>query len=122
MNYQYLYFNNEWINTNKIGTVKEYITQDSIISHTGPEEILMDRTRHRLGVQLMMGNVIPSGNNFAIEVYYGLGVRGIFSTRFDEARKVTEDGKEYIGYLNFEDKSFYLRPTIHAGIKLKLGW
>jgi hypothetical protein len=95
LNYQYLYFNDEWINTNKIGTVNEYITQDSIIIHSGPEEILMHRTRHRLGIQLMMGNVIPAGNNFAIEVYYGLGVRGIFSNRVDVARRLRKMKRVY---------------------------
>ena len=119
LNYQYLYFNNQWIETDKRGKVKP---EGDTVSHFGPEEILMHRLRHRIGLQLMLGNVIAADKTFALEIYYGLGIRGIFSNRFDVARRVTEDGEIFSQELNYEDKSFYVRPTIHAGVKLKLGW
>jgi len=118
LNYQYLYFNNEWIETGKLITLN--YGGDNVVVN---EEILMHRLRHRIGAQLLLGNVIPAGNNFALEIYYGLGVRGIYSNRFDVARGGTVNGEKVIQkYLNYEDTHFYLRPTIHAGVKLKLGW
>ena len=122
LNYQYLYFNNEWIDTDKPGKVTVIEPSGDTSYHYGPEEILMHRLRHRIGFQLLLGNIIPAGKSFAFEVYYGLGIRGIFSSRFDVARRVTEDGEFFSQDLNYEDNSFYVRPTIHAGVKLKLGW
>jgi len=126
LNYQYLYFDDDWFDTNKLFTLDSTVKTEPQHPYKNPksgeEKILMHRLRHRLGVQLLLGNVIPAGNNFFLEFYYGLGLRGIFSKRTDVARITTIEGEEYLQNLNYEDNDFYVRPTIHAGVKLKLGW
>ncbi|MCX6273964.1 MAG: hypothetical protein NTV09_01990, partial [Bacteroidetes bacterium] len=80
------------------------------------------------GFEVTMGNIFPMGKTFAIEIYYGIGLRGIFSNRFDVAvhnnytgksKTYTED-KTYVS--DNDDMKFYIRPSIHAGVKLRLGW
>ena len=126
LNYQYLYFDEDWFETDKLYTLDSTVKTDPQHPFNGPkvgdEQILMRRLRHRLGVQLLLGNVIPMSNHFFVEIYYGLGLRGIFSRRTDVARITTVNGEEYYQDLNYVDNDFYLRPTIHAGVKLKLGW
>jgi hypothetical protein len=128
LNYQYLHFEDEWLETGKpfqldstINTVPQNYFNPKA-HKSGPEQILMSRLRHRIGIQLLLGNVIPMGSNFFLEVYYGLGLRGIFSRRTDTARITTIDSVEYFQDLNYVDNQFYVRPTIHAGVKIKLGW
>jgi len=119
-NYQYLYFNNEWFETDK--EIK-FRPEPGSAEITANEEIYRHRFRNRFGLQITLGNVYPLGKTFAIELYYGLGVRGIFSKRFDVARGATVDDEQLIlQTLNFEDQKFYVRPSIHAGIKLRMGW
>jgi hypothetical protein len=126
LNYQYLFFNEDWFDTGKTFTLDSNVV--TVPPHpykdpnAGDEQVLMHRLRHRIGVQLLLGNVLPMGSNFFLEFYYGLGLRGIFSRRTDVARITTIDGSEYYQDLNSVDNSFYVRPTIHAGVKLKLGW
>ena len=87
------------------------------------EEILRHRFRNRAGIQINLGNIFPMGKTFALEIYYGLGVRVIYSNRFDVARGMTLSDKQYIlEDLNFKSEKFYFRPTIHAGVKLRIGW
>jgi len=126
INYQYLYFDNEWIETGKTYTLDSMVITEPQHPFKGPktgdEQILMNRFRNRIGVQLLLGNDIPMGNHSSLEIYYGLGLRGIFSRRNDIARITTVNGVEYYQDLNHTDTQFYIRPTIHAGVKLKLGW
>ncbi len=126
VNYQYLYFDDEWLETGKPYTLDSTIMTEPQHPYkkakVGEEQILMNRFRHRFGVQLLLGNLIPLGSNFFLEFYYGLGLRGIFSKRTDVARITTIDEIGYYQDLNFKDTDFYIRPTIHAGVKLKLGW
>ena len=120
LNYQSLYFNNTWFETDKEVKFKP---DSSAASVTAAEEIYRHRFRNRFGLQITLGNIIPLGKTFALELYYGCGVRGITSDRFDVARGVTADGHHVIlQTLNFDDSKFYIRPSIHAGVKLRLGW
>ena len=120
LNYQYLYFNNEWFETDKDIKVKLEPSGDEIVTK---EDILRHRFRNRIGLQLDMGNILPLGKSFSFEFYYGLGVRGVFSNRFDVARGAkVEDQQLLLSTLNFEDQKFYIRPAIHAGLKLRAGW
>ena len=128
LNYQYLYFDDVWLETGKVfqldSTIKTVPQNKFDPEHprSGPEQILMQRLRHRMGIQLLLGNIIPLGSNFFLEFYYGLGLRGIFSRRTDLARITTIEEVEYYQDLNYIDTQFYLRPTIHGGVKLKFGW
>lgn len=120
LNYQYLYFNNEWFETDKVIKFKP---EPSAAEITTNEEIYRHRFRNRAGLQITLGNIIPMGNTFALELYYGCGVRGILSDRFDVARGVSVDENHIIlQVLDYGDQKFYIRPSIHAGVKLRMGW
>ncbi len=120
INYQYLYFNNEWFETDKEIKFKPEPSGSEVV---GKEEIYRHRFRNRVGLQITLGNIIPMGNTFGLELYYGLGLRGILSNRFDVARgAIVNDEHFTIQTLNFGDQKFYVRPSIHAGIKLRMGW
>lgn len=136
LNYQYLYFPNEWFDAGEVNysrKIPDPASQgDSItLTGTGVREIYQHRFRNRFGLQLLLGNIYPLGNTFALEIFYGIGVRGIFSNRFDVAvhedyTGASKDGNVYKldnTYVSGnEDSKFYIRPSIHAGIKLRLGW
>lgn len=118
-NYQYLHFNNEWFVTDKKIEVTNIGPEDVIAD----EEIFRHRFRHRLGLQTTLGSIFPIGNGLDIELYYGIGLRAIMSNRLDVERGVTIDGERHVlETLNFSEDKFYLRPTIHAGLKFKIGW
>ena len=120
LNYQYLYFNNEWFETDKEIKYKPEPSAKEIITN---EEIYRHRFRNRAGLQITLGNIIPMSNTFALELFYGCGVRGILSDRFDVARGVSVDDNHIIlQVLDYGDRKFYIRPSIHAGVKLRMGW
>lgn len=120
LNYQYLYFNNQWFETDK--EVK-FSPDSSSSPITATEEIFRRRFRNRAGIQVTLGNIFPLGNTFAIEFFYGCGVRGILSERYDVARGVEIENEHFIiQTVNFRDQKFYVRPSIHAGVKLRIGW
>jgi hypothetical protein len=120
MNYQYLAFNNKWFETEEELTLVLKPSNEEIQLQ---EEIFMHRFRHRIGLQVTLGHLIPLDETFALDLYYGMGVRGVFSNRFDVARGVTYNGEQVtLEYLNYEDRKFYMRPTIHAGVKLRIAW
>lgn len=135
LNYQYLYYNNEWfdlgvVKTDSIHKIKNTNPPPDSINVTGDvsRDILQHRFRNRFGLQITLGNIFPIGNTFAIEIYYGIGLRGVLSNRFDVAVHENFSGtsdiynQDNIYVSNNDDSKFYIRPTIHAGIKLRLGW
>ena len=133
--YQYLYIPNEWFD---VGEVKsdsahwfknvEVEGDSSRITGNVSREIFQHRYRNRFGFQLTLGHIFPAGKTFAFELYYGIGVRGIFSSRFDVDVRDTFEGTSkpytfsatYVS--NTASNKFYVRPSIHAGVKLRIGW
>ena len=109
LNYQYLYYPTEW-----------FVTDVKVNNLT--EEIYQRRTRHRIGAQFIWGKIFPAGNVFSFELFYGVGVRAVFSNRYDESKRYSELGSDVVFPVNFRDKKFYLRPSVHAGIKMRVGW
>lgn len=123
LNYQYLYFNDEWFKTDRQPTVYLKDSQGHVIDKAlGTEDIYQRRYRNRIGAQFLLGNIFPMGNTFAIEIYYGIGVRGIMSNRYDVAVSETGFGKTNVYPSGTRNEKFYIRPSIHAGAKLRIGW
>ena len=123
INYQHLFFNSEWFETDHQPTIviKDIDNKDSLTTQ-GTEEIYQRRTRNRIGIHFISGNIFPLNNNFAFEIFYGIGIRGIFSNRYDIAVANSGFGRTWIYESGNRDEKFYIRPTIHAGVKLRLGW
>ncbi len=87
----------------------------------------------------MWGKVYEASRTFAIEFYIGAGIDLTFATRTDYSRYATYEPytykiphEIYVSKLldnnirrnqpipDFIDKSFYARPSIQVGIKLRL--
>jgi hypothetical protein len=122
LNYQYLYFNQQWFETDHQPTIR---TEDSLgnsIEILGTEQIYQRRFRNRFGIHFISGNIFPINKTFGIEIFYGIGLRGIFSNRYDLAVSESGPGVTRIYISNNRDEKFYIRPTIHAGAKFRIGW
>ncbi len=117
LNYQYLYFPNEWFDTGHDSTTTVNKVESKVT-----EQIYQHRFRHRIGLQLTLGNIFPMGKTFGLEIYYGIGVRGILSNRYDNSVSETSFGSTKVYVSGNRDETYYLRPTIHAGVKLRIGW
>ena len=88
------------------------------------ETYLQKRSRSIFGVEFLWGKVFEPGRTLTFDFYYGAGINATISKRTDYNR--------YANYVNpsnqsknqsipdFEDKSFYMRPYILIGLKLRL--
>lgn len=109
--YKYQYFNNAWFEADSTNNNGDKFTQ-CIYQH---------RFRHKFGLQILWGKIYQLNKTFAVDLYYGLGIRGTISNRTD-VLKQDICGQTPVREINFEDSRFYVRPTIHTGVKLRVGW
>ena len=113
--YKNLYYNNK------------VLTSDEKLDYFNlryKETYLQKRSRSIFGVEFLWGKVFEPGRTLTFDFYYGAGINATISKRTDYSR--------YANYVNpgnqsrnqsipdFEDKSFYMRPYILIGLKLRL--
>jgi hypothetical protein len=114
--YKHLYYNDVPIQNEK--------TDDS--SKTYTENLLQDRVRDKIGVEFIWGKVYEASRTFAFEFYYGAGINATWATRTDHDRYRTytssKDAWKSGPYPDYVDKSFYIRPTVLVGIKLRISF
>ncbi len=112
------------------------------------EDFLEKRSRIKFGIQFLWGKVYEVSQTLAFEFYFGAGIDLTFATRTDHSRYATYRTKKYEferdlpgtpdptdtetlyvtddnkrrnqSIPDYIDKSFYARPTIQVGVKLRL--
>ena len=88
------------------------------------ETYLQKRSRSIFGVEFLWGKVFEPGRTLTFDFYYGAGINATLSERTDHNRYAY-----YVSQSNqsknqpipdFVDNSFYMRPYILIGLKLRL--
>ena len=128
--------NDSIILTGKLMTDTIIYLKNNTVNYT--ENFLRKSKRIQFGIQFLWGKVYEINRMFALEFYYGAEINATIATRTDHSRYATYLPKSYSSYLHktknniddnqrrnqpvpdYIDKSFYLRPAILFGIKLRL--
>lgn len=88
--------------------------------------MFLKRQRSKFGFEFLWGKVYPVSKTFNIELYYGVGLRATMAERTDFWRIDTMPYGNNPGtdttFLNFNDNNFYVRPSIHGGLKLRFNY
>jgi hypothetical protein len=101
--YKHMYYNVQWFDNNKSGDTLQRIYQK--------------RDRDKFGIEFLWGKVYEMSPGLALEFYYGAGIMLTSVTR--TISKVQEVGNPEIINYNSVISSFYVRPTIQVGMKLR---
>lgn len=109
--YKYLYFNNQWF-TNE--------TTDSSGKKID-ECLLQHRYRSKFGFEFLWGKVYNFNSTFALEMFYGVGLRATTSVRTDVSRRDNCDSVA-VTHLDYNDKRFFIRPALRAGLKFRISF
>ena len=107
--YKYLYYNNQWFEIEKTDDVGK-------LYH---ERIYQHRIRSKISMEFLWGKVYEMNQTFAFEFYYGAGLTGTISDRYVIAYQ-PDDRKARIDPVEAHDKSFYVRPSLLIGAKLRI--
>lgn len=108
--YKYLYFNNQWFENEK---------DSAGIKFT--ESLFQHRYRSKFGFEFLWGKVYNFNQTFALELFYGVGLRATTSVRTDIYRK-NEFDTTAVTTLDFEDERFFIRPALRAGAKFRISF
>ena len=88
------------------------------------ETYLQKRSRSIFGVEFLWGKVFEPGRTLTFDFYYGAGINATISKRTDYNRYANyvspSNQSRNQSIPDFEDKSFYMRPYILIGLKLRL--
>jgi hypothetical protein len=105
VSYKYLFYNN----------------QEFTGDNGGKTEILYQhRFRHKMSLEFLFGKVYEMNNTFALEFYYGAGITATMSDRYVGYRIPDASKMDKVLEVNDHSKTFYVRPMVMAGIKLRL--
>ncbi|MFM2134772.1 MAG: hypothetical protein RL021_172 [Bacteroidota bacterium] len=90
------------------------------------EGIFLERQRSKFGFEFLWGKIYPLSKTFSLEFYYGVGLRAASVVRTDYWRidtlpSPTNPGTDTV-FLNFTDENFYIRPSIHGGLKFRFNY
>ena len=88
--------------------------------------MFIKRKRSKFGFEFIWGKVYPLSKTFSIELYYGVGLRAATVERTDFWRidtmpSATTNGTDTT-FLNYTDHNFYIRPSIHGGLKFRINY
>ena len=111
LTFKYLYFNNQWF-TNE--------TTDSLDNKI-EECLYQHRYRSKFGFEFLWGKVNNFNSTFALEMFYGVGLRATTSVRADIYRKDNCDSTQ-VTYLDFVDSRLFIRPSLRAGLKFRISF
>jgi len=109
--FKYLYYGKTWF-ANELKNEKTGDPYDEYIYQT--------RFRDRFGFQFHFGKIYEMNQTFALEFYYGVGLRGTLVNRIDVAKQDSANAPVY--QVNWQDDRFYVRPSIHGGVKLRVSF
>lgn len=88
------------------------------------ESYLRKRERKVFGVEFLWGKVYEASRVFAFEFYLGARIDGTMATRTDHDRfakyKSSVNQWRNTTIPDFVEKSFYVRPSIQLGMKLRI--
>ncbi len=127
--YKHLYYDDLFIKDNVVKYDSSLIKTNPVLYKDSgafqySEEFLRDESRNKIGVEFLWGKVYESSKTIAFEFYYGAGITASQTTHTDHSRNPV--------YLNthhqwiskpipdFTYKTFYMRPAILLGLKLRL--
>ncbi len=111
--YKYLYFNNQWF-TNEV--------TDEVTGLKYDECLYQHRFRDKFGFEFLWGKVYEFNPTMALEMFYGVGLRGTVSLRSDLLKQDICDSTDIYVPSYGDDHSFYLRPVLRAGVKFKVSF
>lgn len=106
--YKYLFYDEKWF-------------ENEVDNSDYEECILQSRTRHKFGFEFLWGKVYELSPSTAFELYYGVGLRGTSVERTDIAKQDSCDVSP-VYMVNWTDDNFYLRPSIHGGVKFRVNF
>lgn len=109
--YKYLYFNNQWFEN-------ELTDEKTGVKYT--ECLYQHRFRDKFGFEFLWGKIYEFNKTTSLEMFYGVGLRGTVSLRSDKLKQDICDSTEIYVPNYGDDHSFYLRPVLRAGVKLKV--
>ena len=107
ISYKYLYYNNQWFESEADGH--------------GKERYFQHRFRSKISLEFIWGKVYEMNKTFAFEFFYGAGLTGTLSDRYVIYYQ-PDDRKTEIKTVNDHDKRFYVRPALLLGAKLRLSF
>lgn len=114
ISYKYLYYNNQSFDN----TLYDDKRSKSFI-----ERVNQHRFRNKFALEFTWGKVYEMNETFAFEFYYGAGLSGSLSDRYVNNITYIEAGRnDSIQTVEGHDKSFYIRPTVLLGAKLKISF
>jgi hypothetical protein len=113
LTYKYLYFNNQWF-TNELTNEKTGTKYD--------EALYQHRYRSKFGFEFLWGKVYNFNQTFALEMFYGVGLRATSSVRSDLLKQDIADSTEIYVPDYGDDKRFFIRPALRAGLKFRISF
>ncbi len=109
--YKYLYYNNQWFESEQTdGSGKTY-----------NERLFQHRFRSKMSFEFIWGKVYEMNQTFAFEFFYGAGLTGTISDRYVIYNQ-PDDRNPKIITVEDNDKSFYVRPSLLVGAKLRIAF
>jgi len=113
--YKYLYFNNQWF-SNELTNEKTGIKYD--------ECLYQHRYRSKFGFEFLWGKVYNFNQSLALEMFYGVGLRATSSVRSDLLKQDICGVDSSIIYVPDygDDKRFFVRPALRAGLKFRISF
>jgi hypothetical protein len=105
ISYKYLYYNNQEFTGDNGGKT---------------EIVYQHRFRNKISLEFLFGKVYEMNNTFALEFYYGAGITGTLSDRYVVYRIPDTKKMDQVLEVNDHSKTFYVRPMVMAGIKLRI--
>lgn len=109
--YKYLYYNKQWFENEKIDEKGQ----------TYHERIYQHRFRDKMSLEFIWGKVYELDQTWAFEFYYGAGLTGTISDRYVIAKQ-PDDREQTIITVEEYDHSFYVRPSLLVGAKLRISF
>ena len=109
--YKYLYYNNQWF--------ENELTDDANKNYN--ERLYQHRFRSKISLEFIWGKVYEVSQTFAFEFFYGAGLTGTLSDRYVYYYQ-PDDRKSKIIDVNDNDKSFYVRPSLLVGAKMRFSF
>lgn len=108
--YKYQYLNQQWLEVDE--------KDNNDVTHHYCSYVT--RFRSKIGLQFFWGKIVPLSKTFALDLYLGTGLRATLSDRWELYKSENECIMNDKTFINFRTNNFYLRPTIHGGVRLKI--
>lgn len=111
--YKYLYFRSQWFENEKT---------DEVTGNKITECLYQNRYRSKFGFEFLWGKVYDFNKTFALEMFYGVGIRATSSVRKDLLKQDICDSTEIYVPNYGPDERFFIRPALRAGLKFRISF